>query len=301
MVTGIGVFAVGIVFTATFIGIAIVSIPVIILPDPPISERDFWSAALAIGLVIALPFFAWSIRKTIREERRQLLDSTVSVSETTLEDAELIEALLRRLATQFDVPESELRIHPATTPLAYTTYRPDDPILRTRHMDRPVVVVSEGLVAALSREEIGAVLAHELAHLTNDDLHLITWVLVPLVAAEQMQDDEITSGDLLGIVGWILASIAAIGVGFFSRGREMAADRGAVAVMGEPMTLAAALSRLDDSAPAKPTEDLRKHARSMNAVNVLPTLGPDGDTLGLRATHPPIDIRIEQLRSLAQT
>ncbi|QLG47834.1 M48 family metallopeptidase [Natrinema halophilum] len=285
------VLAVSIAFVGGIIGAALMYFV------PKQGKMQLWIAAFSLGIVVMLPIFAWTIQKTIREERRQLLEKTVPITESTLEDAALTEASVRRVAAQFDVPVPDLRIHSTSAPLAYTTYRPEDANIWTKDRHTPVVIISEGLITLLSQEECEAVLAHELAHIANDDLRLVSGLLVPLIAAESLYEEGYPA-NVFDIVGRILTVIALVGVGVFTRGRELAADRGAVAATGQAETLATALKRLDESKSDKPMTDLRKHARSTNAVNAFPTLGQGSNTFRLLSTHPSIDVRIKQLQSL---
>ena len=247
----------------------------------------------AIALVIAGPGVAWTLVRGVRRERRALLaDSRPAASENG-EDA--VSAACRRLAARFDLPEPSVRVRSTATPLAYTTYRPEDPLVSIGG-GKPTIVVSEGLLTALSSAERDAVLAHELAHLANGDLDLAAGLLVPVHAAEELYDGPDAVG--LDPVGWAFAATAAIGFGVFSRGRELAADRAAAAATGDPAALATALEQLDDTnGRTRPTADLRDHIAATGAVNVLPI---EGDSIAgrLGATHPSTATRVERLRRL---
>ena len=106
--------------------------------------------------------------------------------------------------------------------------------------------------------------------------------------------------ELEAVLARLLLSSSTLGVGLFSRGREFAADRAAVATTGEPGALAAALERLDSATADRPPEDLRTHARSVDAMSVLPTLVPERDGGGgLFAPHLATERRLERLRRLA--
>lgn len=260
------------------------------------TERNIlWT--LAVGSTLVLPFFALVVAAAVRRERRQLLEGTVPVDEIDAETARALEATATRLANQFDVAPPQLRLRSESAPLAYTTSRPSDPVVSIRRRGAPIVVLSRGLVQTLPERELEAVLAHEFAHLANDDLQLISWLLVPLFAAEFLYDNDEDEKWQLDPLGWVLTTVALVGIGVFSRGRELAADRGAAAATGDPGALAAALERLAERPDRRPSMDLR-HARSTSAINVLPTLG-DGETGGLRATHPPLEARLEALRPIA--
>ncbi|ADD04552.1 peptidase M48 family protein [Natrialba magadii ATCC 43099] len=266
--------------------------------------------ALAIGAIPVLPCFAIVIAHAIRLERVELLEGTVPAAEIDANGGRTLEASATRLATQFDIATPEVRVRSDTTPLAYTTARPTDPVLAVRRRSSPVIVVSKGLVQTLSSAELEAVLAHECAHLANDDLQLISWLLVPLFAAEFLyeahEDDEDSEDNedkqwQLDPLGWTLTSLSLVGLGVFSRGRELAADRAAVEATGDPGALASALERLANRRHRRrrrPSTDLR-HAQSTNAINIMPTLGEGGDLGGLRSTHPPLEVRLRELRSVA--
>jgi len=234
-----------------------------------------------------------TVRRTIVENRRQLLDGTMSLP-IGEPGAEGVTTAVNRYAAHLDVVPPAVRCHPSSTPLAYLTYRPTDPVVRTGAVDAPVLVVSAGLLSLLPERELDAVVAHELAHLANDDLRLTAWLLLPVFLGETMADDDGMIANMFDIVGQATCFVAALGVGVFTRGREFAADRAAAELTGDPSALAAALARLEEHADGRAPVDLRAHARALSAVNVAPTVG-QGDT----ALHPPLSARIERLRSLS--
>ncbi|WP_166035481.1 M48 family metallopeptidase [Halorussus pelagicus] len=245
--------------------------------------------------VVALAWVGRTVARSIRDERVQLVESTIPVSEAPSDERSALAPTLERLAAQADVPAPEIRVRQTETPLAYTTSRPDDPLFRTGTVEKPVVVVSRGLVSMLSRSELSAVLAHELAHVANDDLRLTTLLLVPLFSAETLQQEEGTASNLFEVAGHLLGAGASIGVGVFSRAREFAADRGAVAITGDPASLASALRKIDESLASQPTVDRRERSQSTNAISVHSVLDSRHDCFGLRSTHPPVESRLRRL------
>ena len=255
------------------------------------SGSETVTAGFVGGAILLLLVWALGIRRAIRRNRRRLVRDTESIDP---ERDDRVAVSARRIAAQFDRPVPELRRHPAATPLAYTTTRDDDPVL----------VVSNGLLETLSDAELEAVIAHELAHVANGDLRVMTWVLVPLVATEGFtepttKDWEDPFDRFWGELGRLLVASSLLAVGLFSRGREFAADRAAAAVTGDPAALAAAIERLD-SATERPSTDLRERTRTVDALAVHPTLDPERDGGGgLFATHPATERRLERLRRLA--
>lgn len=298
---GAGVAGAVLVASAVVVAVSgaalLLAVPALVAPDGWLERGLLWG--VAISAVLVLPAFAVVVGYLVRYERRLLLEGTAPVTTIDAEATRALDDDATRFATQFGVPEAQIRLHPASAPFAYTTARPSDPLLGVRRTGSPVIVVSKGLVRTLPRDETAAVLAHEFAHLANDDLRLTSWLLVPLVAAEFLHDGRETPTDGRNPLEWLLATVALIGVGVFSRGRELAADRAAAAATGDPGSLASALERLDDRRSSRPTTDLRAHARSTNAISVLPTLGAD-DAGGLRSTHPSLETRLGALRSLSR-
>ncbi|NGM67853.1 M48 family metalloprotease [Natronolimnobius sp. AArcel1] len=288
-------------YIITVFAAALVLFVVMQLGPLEFTETSFlWT--LVIAAIPVLPCFAVVISHAIRLERVELLERTVPTSEIDSEAIRALEAATTRLAAQFDSTTPEIRVRPDATPMAYTTARPTDPVIAVRRRSSPVIVVSKGLVQTLSSDELEAVVAHECAHLANDDLQLTSWLLVPLFAAEFLSDNDDDEPWRLDPLGWALTSVGLVGLGVFSRGRELAADRAAAEATIEPGALASALERLAQRR-RRPSRDLR-HTRSTNAINVVPTLGQDGDVGGsesgggLRSTHPSLEVRLEALRSL---
>lgn len=97
----------------------------------------------------------------------------------------------------------------------------------------------------------------------------------------------------------LVVGTSLVGVGVFSRGRELAADTAAAELTGDPAALASALRRLDAAAAGAPATDLREHARTVDALSVHPMLDPSTDAGGgLTATHPATETRAERLERL---
>ncbi len=258
-----------------------------------LTER-FFLRMVAISSLLVLPVFGFVLLAIIHRERRLLLAGTAPIADVEAASGSL-EAAQIRLATQFDISPPEIRLHPDTAPFAYTTLGPEAPLISFGHAP-PVIVVSRGLLERVSPRELEAVLAHEFAHIVNNDLQLTSWLLVPLVAAEFVAErEERARGDPLG---WLLVTVALVGIGVFSRGRELAADRAAVRATGDPGALVAALEALADE-PSRPSTDLRTHARSTNAINVFPTIDIARPTDRLRSTHPSLATRVEHVRAWA--
>ncbi|MFC6837388.1 M48 family metalloprotease [Halomarina ordinaria] len=180
---------------------------------------------------------------------------------------------------------------------------------------RTVVCVTLGLLKALDERELEAVVAHELAHLKNGDSTVLTVAAFPTAVALFLLSSagslaRASTGSVLrfwffgqalglallvAVVGAPLLLASLPGTLVLSRYREFAADRGAVAITGDPVGLAEALGTLY-GAPRPPTADLRRVA-TFNAFCIVPTASLPA---WLPSTHPPTAERIRRLGDLAR-
>jgi heat shock protein HtpX len=207
------------------------------------------------------------------------------------QEAPGLHALVERLAIQADVPMPRVAISDLPAPNAFAMGR------SPKHA---TVCVTTGLLQILERNELEGVLAHEVGHIKNRDVALMTMAsffaslaaLVGQVAAFGGLGRERDSGPGIAVI--LLVSIAVYFISYFlmlalSRYREFAADRSAALFTGRPSALASALRRLE----AAPQQDLREVA-SMQAFFIVPARG-GGAISRLFATHPPTEERIERL------
>ncbi|HEV2611873.1 MAG TPA: protease HtpX [Noviherbaspirillum sp.] len=169
-----------------------------------------------------------------------------------------------------------------------------------------LVAVSTGLLQSMTKEEVEAVLAHEVAHIANGDMVTLTLIqgvvntfvifLARIVGyfVDQFlrRNDEESSGPGIGytvtvIVCDILFGIlASIIVAWFSRQREYRADRGAAQILGTPRNMIAALQRLGGLSQG----ELPKNIAASG-------ISGGGGLMSLLSSHPPIEDRIAALRS----
>jgi heat shock protein HtpX len=166
-----------------------------------------------------------------------------------------------------------------------------------------LVAVSTGLLESMSREEVEAVLAHEVSHIGNGDMVTLTLIqgvvntfvtfLARVVgyAVDQMlrKNDEQSAGPGIGYTATVIVCdilfgiLASIIVMYFSRQREYRADRGAAQLMGTPRPMIAALQRLGGLQPGE-------LPKSMAASGIA-----GGGLMSLFSSHPPIEDRIAAL------
>lgn len=237
---------------------------------------------LCLGAILAI----WSTVAAARREIAALRDQLLEESEPAAESYPRLAETTRLLAQQADVPAPTLRITDTDRPESFTL----------GHGSAAVIVVSTGLLKILTDEEATAVLAHEVSHLANADSRIMGSVLVPVLMAEELIDDDPTkAGDYVLNVGLgLLKWYGQFGVAILSRGREWYADAGAVALTGSPAALAAALSTLSDTRQ-RPSTDLREWEQSVGALDILPPSDREHATGPFR-THPSTERRVQRLR-----
>ncbi len=181
-----------------------------------------------------------------------------------------------------------------------------------RNPKQAIVCVTTGLLARLDEEELEGVLAHELSHIRNYDVRLMTWAAVlggsiALLANVLLRvlwfggDDREGGGNnpllLIAVVaGAILAPIAAVVIQLaISRRREYVADASGAELTRYPQGLASALQTIE--ANAKPSIHLSNP--SIAHLMIAPQLGGSGGLSKLFSTHPPTEDRIAKLEEMA--
>lgn len=179
-----------------------------------------------------------------------------------------------------------------------------------------VVAVTTGLIDILDTSELESVIAHELTHIKNRDVLVLTLAsLFSTVAWYLMQfgfygglygggmgyggnRNNNSAGAMLIVIAvamltWIVSFLV---IRAISRYREYAADRGSAQLTGKPIKLANALMKISGTMKNIPTKDLRQK-EGLNAFFIVPALS--GSTIGnLFSTHPPVQKRVEKLMEM---
>ena len=218
------------------------------------------------------------------------------------QDAPGLHALVERLAIQADVPMPRLAVSDLPMPNAFALGR------SPKHA---TICVTQQLLQLLERHELEAVLAHEMGHIRNRDVALMTLasffaslaaIVGQLAAFGGFGGRERDSGPGLAVI--LLVSVAVYVLSYFlmlalSRYREFAADRTAALLTGRPSGLASALRRLERAARQTPEQDLRE-VTSMQAFFIVPVRAASALSRVL-ATHPTTEQRIERLARIEAT
>ena len=213
----------------------------------------------------------------------------------TPEEAPQLHAMVERLCVQADLPKPKVAVAQTRMPNAFAL---------GRSPKSATVCATTGIMELLSPAELEGVMAHELTHVQNRDVLVMTLAgFFATIAAYIVQfgfffggssdDDENPSFMVL-----FLVSLAVYVVSFFlmqalSRYREFSADRGAALITGRPSALASALVKISGGMQRIPQQDLR-NTGELQAFFISPV----GRIGGLFSTHPPMEKRIAALQRL---
>jgi heat shock protein HtpX len=221
------------------------------------------------------------------------------------DEAPELHAMVERLCAMADLPKPRLAVVPTDVPNAFAT---------GRNPKNSVVAVTEGLWNRLTKPEIEGVLAHELSHIGNRDVAIMTVSsFFAMVAALLMRigmfggmfgggGDRDRGGPpiwlIMFAVSLVTYVISYVLILMISRYREYAADRGAAVITGAPENLMSALQRIASDIVRIPQRDLRE-VQGMNAFFIVPT-NVRSSFAELFMTHPPLEKRLARLAEIAR-
>ena len=246
-----------------------------------------------VGGVALLQFFT--------SDKLALAASRAKVVER--EEAPELHEMVERLCAMSDLPKPRIAVIDSDVPNAFATGR------SPKHA---AVAVTTGLWHRLEPREVEGVLAHELAHIANRDVLIMTLAGFFAMVAGLITRFAVYGGMFGGrnreggVPVWLIVLLVSIVTYFISylliraisRYREYTADRGAALITGAPEQLMSALQKITGDISRIPQRDLREMA-SMNAFFIIPT--NVGKSVGqLFATHPPTEKRLARLAEIAR-
>ena len=213
--------------------------------------------------------------------------------------------LVERIVARNDLPKPKIAVINSAVPNAFAT---------GKSQRSSIVAVTTGLMDILNSEELEGVIGHELTHIRNRDVLVITLAsLFSTVAWYLMQFGfygGLYGGGMGGYGGGrdrgggailIMLAVAAVTwlVSFLviraiSRYREFAADRGSAQMTGKPVQLANALMKISGTMQRVPNQDLRK-VEGLNAFFIIPVNSGRQTIANLFSTHPPVQMRVQKL------
>ena len=258
-----------------------------------------FQVGLIFGLVLigGFAFFQW-----YTSDRLALAAAGAKV--VSPEEAPELHEMVDRLCAMAGLPKPRVAVIPTDVPNAFATGR------TPKHS---AVAVTRGLWERLEPKEIEGVLAHELSHVSNRDVTVMTLasffsMLAGLLARWGLwggmmggnRNNNSSNGFawliiiavsvLTYVISWIL-------IMSISRYREFAADRGAALITGAPEQLMSALQKIASQMTRIPQRDLREVA-AMNAFFIIPA-GVKSGAKELFSTHPPLEKRLARLAEIS--
>lgn len=249
---------------------------------------------IAFGLALAVNLFAyWNADKMVL--------SMYNAQKVDRRGAPEFYGIVEELAGHAGLPMPRVYVIDEPQPNAFATGR--DP-------NHAAVAATTGLLNMCNREEIAGVMAHELAHVKNRDMLIMTITAVIAGAIGMIAQfgyflggsRDNNNGNPLGFIGAILLMILAPLIAMIvqmaiSRTREYAADRGGAEISGQPLWLAAALAKLHNLAHQIPNQQAEAKPATAHLFIVNPLSGRGMDSLF--STHPNIENRIAALEQMA--
>jgi heat shock protein HtpX len=213
--------------------------------------------------------------------------------------------MVERIVARNNLPKPKIAVINTNMPNAFAT---------GKWRKSSVVAVTTGLMDILEDpEELEGVIAHELTHIRNRDVLVLTLASVFSTVAWYLMQfgfygglhggmgygrDRNSGGTMIivivvSVLVWIISFLI---IRAISRYREFSADRGAAQMTGKPVKLANALMKISGTMRRVPTKDLRQ-VEGLNAFFIIPAIS--GSTIGnLFSTHPPTEKRVQKLMEM---
>jgi heat shock protein HtpX len=224
--------------------------------------------------------------------------ATLGVKEVSPAEEPELHGIIDRLCVQADLPKPRVCVMETSMPNAFAM---------GKSRKSTTVCATRGILDMLPPEELEGVMAHELTHVINRDVMVMTLAsFFATLAALILQfafffgggGDREEEEDLFLVV---IASALVYAISFLllralSRYREFAADRGGAVLTGRPSALASALIRISGTIERVPKQDLRA-AEGLSAFFIIPPRAKKS-LLNLFADHPPLEQRLAALERL---
>jgi len=263
--------------------------------------------------VVALLFGAWNARRSLEEGAATVLSSAGAFPVPENDPKyQVLRNVVEEMSIASGLPKPSLFIIPDPDPNAFATGK--DP-------SHSSIAVTEGLIEKLNREELQGVIAHEMSHIRNYDIRMMTVVAALIGAVMLISEISLRTGRFGGsrrrsssskeggqgivlLIIWlvtvilapIVARILAMAV---SRQREYLADASGAELTRNPRALASALQKI--SAAIEPTQSIKKGTAHLCIADPLGSEinTKEGFFAELFGTHPPVQRRITLLNAMA--
>jgi len=230
--------------------------------------------------------------------------ATLGVKEVSESQEPVLHGIIERLCVQADLPKPRVCVMETSMPNAFAM---------GRSQKAATICATRGILELLSEPELEGVMAHELTHVINRDVMVMTLAsffatLASMIAQfalffgggfgggygrSQEEEEEVM---LVLLVSVLVYAISFLLLRALSRYREFAADRGSAVLTGRPSALASALLKISGTMERVPNQDLRR-AEGMSAFFILPARTKKS-LMNIFADHPPLEQRLAALQRL---
>ena len=262
--------------------------------------------AVLVGVVIAakVPFLLFVVGGMFLLQvfaSDKLALHAMGAREVRPEEAPQLHAMVERLCVQANLPKPRVAVANTRMPNAFAI---------GRSPKKATVCATTGIMELLSPAELEGVMAHELTHVQNRDVLVMTIAsFFATVAAYIVQfgfffggggmgdsDDDSPSMAVVILVSVVVYIVSFLLLQALSRYREFAADRGAAVITGRPSALSSALMKIAGTMDRIPQRDLRA-SEELAAFYIFPPHAKQS-LMNLFSTHPPLEKRIAALSRL---
>jgi heat shock protein HtpX len=234
----------------------------------------------------------------------KLAMATLGVKEVSPAQEPELHGIVERLCVQADLPKPRVCVMESSMPNAFAM---------GRSKKSTTVCATRGILELLSPAELEGVMAHELTHVINRDVMVMTLAsFFATLASLILQFSFFFGGGMGGgygrdrdeeeaiiyvvVVSAIVYAISFLLLRALSRYREFAADRGGAVLTGRPSALASALLKISGTMERVPSQDLRA-AEGMSAFFIIPARTKKS-LMNIFADHPPLEQRLAALERL---
>jgi heat shock protein HtpX len=229
----------------------------------------------------------------------KLAMASLGVKEVSPAEEPELHGIVERLCVQADLPKPRVCVIETSMPNACAM---------GRSQKKATVCATRGILELLSPAELEGVIAHELTHVINRDVMVMTLASFFATLASMIAQFALFFGGGYGnreeeedIMIVVLVSVLVYALSFLllralSRYREFAADRGSAVLTGRPSALASALLKISGTIERVPSQDLRR-AEGMSAFFILPARSKRS-LMNIFADHPPLEQRLAALERL---
>ncbi len=260
-----------------------------------------FAAGAAAGLIVAVALVLLLVQFFGADK---IALASMGVKEVSPAQEPELHAIVERLCVQADLPKPKVGVIETSMPNACAM---------GKSKKNTTVCATRGILELLSPAELEGVMAHELTHVINRDVMVMTLASFFATLASMIAQFALFFGGGFGggygrgrdeeeeIMLILLVSVIVYAISFLllralSRYREFAADRGSAVLTGRPSALASALLKISGTMERVPNQDLRK-AEAMSAFFILPARTKKS-LMNIFADHPPLEQRLAALERL---